>query len=280
MTWSGEDVQVVGREGRMNVMSVSLLRLRNRDIALFYLRKNSERDCIPMMRVSRDEGKTWSEPRACITDQPGYYVLNNDRVIQLESGRLIMPVALHATEDAPQFRSMADLFVYYSDDNGLNWSRSTPAPNPGNVVTQEPGVVPIDDGRLAMFIRTNSGCQYWSISEDSGENWSPIEASLLKSPLSPASIERIPGTNILLAVWNNNPAAGALYRGKRTPLTIAVSRDYGKSWENVQNIETADASFCYTAIHFVGDHLLLAYCSGSLQQTDIVAIRLADVLGQ
>ena len=36
-TWSKEDVEVVANEGSMNVMSVSLLRLADGRIALFYL---------------------------------------------------------------------------------------------------------------------------------------------------------------------------------------------------------------------------------------------------
>ena len=49
-TWTQEDVKIVDQEGDMNVMSVSLLRLKNGEIALFYLRKNSCTDCIPYMR--------------------------------------------------------------------------------------------------------------------------------------------------------------------------------------------------------------------------------------
>src|SRR5690606_7827396 len=37
-TWTREDELVLPNEGGMNVMSVSLLRLQNGDIALFYLR--------------------------------------------------------------------------------------------------------------------------------------------------------------------------------------------------------------------------------------------------
>src|SRR5690242_6854043 len=93
-TWSSQDKVEVKQEGDMNVMSVSLLRLKNGAIALFYARKNSEEDLIPMMRISNDECKTWSNPTPCITDRKGYFVLNNNRVIQLPNGRLIMPVAL------------------------------------------------------------------------------------------------------------------------------------------------------------------------------------------
>src|SRR5690606_37991860 len=93
-TGSSEDRVVVRDEGEMNTMSVSLLRLASGKIALFYLRKNSLGDCRPHLRISNDEGESWSEPVVCINVQVGYYVLNNNRVIQLASGRLLMPVAL------------------------------------------------------------------------------------------------------------------------------------------------------------------------------------------
>ena len=93
-TWTATDVPIVDREGDMNVMSVSLLRLQDGRIALFYVRKNSVSDCRPYLRYSSDEAKTWSEPVLCIRDE-GYFVLNNDRAVQLRSGRILLPVALH-----------------------------------------------------------------------------------------------------------------------------------------------------------------------------------------
>ncbi|MBA7571657.1 hypothetical protein ES708_13423 [subsurface metagenome] len=38
-TWTKEDVIILPNEGGMNIMSVSLLRLNNGELALFYLRK-------------------------------------------------------------------------------------------------------------------------------------------------------------------------------------------------------------------------------------------------
>jgi len=40
-TWSQRDTLILPNEARQNVMSVSLLRLKNGKIALFYLRKNT-----------------------------------------------------------------------------------------------------------------------------------------------------------------------------------------------------------------------------------------------
>jgi len=83
------------------------------------------------------------------------------------------------------------------------------------------------------------------------------------SPVSPASIERIPATGDLLLVWNNHRDINPQLRGKRTPLTIAVSKDEGKTWQQVQNLEVNPNGWsCYTAIEFTKDGVLLGHCAG------------------
>ena len=280
-TWSTEDQLIVEREGDMNVMSVSLLRLQNGNIALFYLRKNAVTDCIPMMRISTDEAETWSEPIACITDKKGYFVLNNDRVIQLEDGRLMMAVALHQTPNG-EWKNEASLYAYYSDDNGRNWVSSEVVPNEQGVITQEPGLVELTDGRIMMYIRASGGAQQLSYSSDRGATWSPIEKSNIASPLSPATIKRIPKTGDLLLVWNNNDGSNSDIKDKRTPLTVAISSDEGKTWTHLKDIETdPDGWYCYIAVDFVAeDRVLLSYCAGSSSQKthlSVTDIRRLDV---
>jgi hypothetical protein len=263
-SWSTESHKIIEQEGKMNIMSVSLLRLQNGEIALFYLRKNSADDCIPMVRFSDDEALTWSEPRPCISDRKGYFVLNNDRVIQLRNGRLVFAVALHQEPGMLRMNSIGRLFSYYSDDNGRTWKAGREVQNPDNVVTQEPGLIELNDGTIMMFIRTDAGVQYISYSGDNGETWSPAKKSNIRSPLSPASIERIPSTGDLLMVWNNNGGEDPVMKGKRTPLTVAVSKDEGHTWEKVKNIEEdPDGWYCYTAIHFSGKNVLLGHCAGN-----------------
>ena len=278
-TWNKEARPVVKQEGNMNVMSVSLLRLHNGEIALFYLRKNSMDDCVPMMRISRDEAKTWSDPVSCIRDRRGYFILNNNRVIQLKTGRLLMAVALHKVPGDDKWLNNAKLFSYYSDDNGHSWHSGKEVPDPGEVIMQEPGVVELRNGNILMFIRTHSGFQYLSYSKDKGETWSTAERSNIKSPLSPASITRIPATGDLLMLWNNNWADQ-----KRTPLNIAVSTDEGKTWSHIKTLEDdPDKMYCYTAIHFTGDHILLGYCAagqskwGMLSETDIRRLNVGGI---
>ncbi len=256
-TWTNKDVTILGNEGGMNIMSVSLLRLQSGEVALFYLRKNSETDCIPFMRISSDEAKTWSKPKRCMESE-GYHVVNNDRFVQLPNGRIIFPTSVH---EAPNWAN-GKVMCYYSDDNGDTWLQSEQATNPENIVLQEPGIVELKNGKLMLFCRTDTGVQYFSFSGDNGETWSPVVPGNIKSPLSPASIERIPTTGDLLLLWNNNykPERDG---GKRTPFNLAISKDDGLSWEKIKTIESDPAGwYCYTAIEFVDNHVLLGHCAG------------------
>lgn len=249
-TWSSEDKLVVENEGTQNVMSVSLLRLQNGEIAMFYLRKNSLSDCMPMVRFSSDEGETWTPPQSCIPDQTSYFILVNNRIIQLADGRLVMPV---------YNRGFA--MTYYSDNNGRDWVKGGTVANPDGVTNQEPGVVALKDGNLMMIMRTDVASQYIAISEDRGETWTASGPSnIISATQSPASVVRIPTTNDLLLVWNNNTASDPVLKANRTPLNAAVSTDNGQTWKHRKTIESYEkGSYCYTAIHFVGDEVLLGY---------------------
>jgi hypothetical protein len=231
------------------------------------------------MRISTDEAESWSDPVKCITDKQGYFVLNNDRVLQLEDGRLLMAVALHKVPDG-EWSAKGDLYCYNSDDNGMTWHSGDTVPDTTGIITQEPGLIELKDGRIMMFIRAGGGFQQLSYSSDRGESWSHIETSKIPSPVSPATIEKIPGTDDWLMVWNNNDGTVEKIRGKRTPLTAAISKDEGKSWKFIKNIhDDPDGWYCYTAIHFVNDgDILLSHCAGSrskgtgLAVTDITRI--------
>lgn len=277
-TWSPEDRILVPNEGRCNVMSASLLRLADGRIALFYLRKNGLQDCRLWMRTSSDEAATWSEPVLCIP-APGYFVVNNDRVVQLASGRLVVPAAFHrARREGDDFRGDAldnrgIVMFFLSDDAGQTWRESQDwlaFPGKCRSGLQEPGVIERRDGTLLGWCRTEDGWQYESESADGGETWSVPRRSPFRGPCAPLSIKRMPGTGHLLAVWNDHSAV-AVHRPTdwkqsswgRTPLTVAVSRDDGRSWETVGDVETdPDHGFCYTAIHCPADAVLLAYCCG------------------
>lgn len=277
-TWSGDTVIATpGEDKAMNVMSVTLLRLGNGDLGLFYCLRNSWHDLRMQLRRSTDEGRTWSAPVTCMAASE-YYVVNNDRVIRLSSGRLLIPAAWHrrvadANEDSSRdWRGIATFFL--SDDDGRTWRESTqqctlPSPHTTSGL-QETGVVEMANGVLWGYARTDLSRQYEFFSEDGGETWSEARPSRFTSPVSPLSMKRLPGTNNLLAVWNPIPnyQTRPLEKpgGDRTPLVGAIGHGvtdntWGPTFLVDQN-ETTQEGYCYTAIHFTGKAVLLAYCAG------------------
>lgn len=284
-TWSATPTVVVDNEGGENVMSVSLLRLQSGKIALLYLVKNDLSDCRPRMRISEDEGATWSAPRHVIP-APGYFVLNNDRVIQLASGRLVVPVAYHRLKGTDpksyaSFDGRAITFWYLSDDEGKTWREATSwwaMPVASRTGLQEPGVVELADGALYSWARTDAGSQYGFVSKDKGVTWSPPAPTALVSPVSPASIKRLPGSDDLLAIYNDHSGQFPYPKGKRSPLVAAISTDGGKTWPQRKQIEDdPNGWYCYTAIHYVGDSVLLAYCAGDPKVGGLNRLRIRKV---
>lgn len=268
-SWSQRDEVVLRNEAAMNIMSVSLLRLHDGRIGLFYMRKNSLADCRPVVRFSSDQAKSWSEPVEIVSDEHvGYYVLNNDRVVQLDDGRLVVPLALHNTPESTQPDWAGQITSYQSNDAGKTWSPSQTlqmvyAADGSRITAQEPGVVSLRDGRLMKWVRTDAGQQYKCFSTDRGDSWSKLQPMDLPSPRSPASIERIPATGDLLAVWNDHTQLPLDERKNRTPLSVALSADDGETWSESLAIETSPQGwFCYTAIEFLEDAVLLGYCAG------------------
>lgn len=287
-TWSVADKTVLENEGGQNVMSVSLLRLGEGPLALFYLRKNGDDDCQPILRLSTDEAETWGPPLCCTEATPGYYVVNNNRVVRLSGGRLVIPAACHALKGG-RFIGRSTALCFLSDDAGKTWRQSATELKPPDGMAsgfQEPGVVELKDGRLMMLIRTDAGCQYRSWSADGGNTWSPAEAAEdLPSPLSPASIARIPSTGNLLLVWNDHTGIAPELKKVRTPITAAVSKDEGKTWINRLNLAAdPDGWYCYTAITFADDRVLLGLCMGDrrgngLARTSVISFPVALVDG-
>jgi sialidase-1 len=276
-TWSDDTfIATPGEDEAMNVMSVSLLPLRQGEIGLFYLLRRSWHELRMFVRRSSDDGRTWSEPVLCMPGA-GYYVTNNDRIIRLASGRLLVPAALHKRRSdrneaaALDWRGIALFFL--SDDDGRTWRESAGYVTLPVVHTraglQEPGVVQLPDGRIWGWARTDLGRQYEFFSSDGGETWTQATPSRFTSPNSPLSMRPLPGQARLLAVWNPAPAYETRTLkppgGDRTPLVLATGTGPSTGWKAARIIDGLDdptGGYCYTAIHFTKDAVLLAYCAG------------------
>ena len=145
---------------------------------------------------------------------------------------------------------------FFSDDNGLTCRKGETEIDLPKSGADEPGLVELKDGSVLMIIRTDLGRIYRAHSYDGGSTWTEPEPMDLISSSSPATIKRIPTTGGLLMIWNNSP-------DKRAPLTAAISKDEGKTWENFKNLE-ADSpyTYAYTSVTFVNERALVTYYRG------------------
>lgn len=286
-------------DGADNLMSVSLLRMGNGDIGLFYLRRHGQTLLEMVLRRSKDEGRTWLPPTA-VTPHPGFFVVNNDRVIRLGDGRILVPAAEHKKALRPDgtvfFDPRSEAVFFLSEDDGCTFREL-----PGKGVMpyadacasglQEPGVMEMPGGRLWAWARTSLGCQWEMFSFDGGMHWTPPAPSAFTSPLSPMSVKRL-SDGALLALYNPVPlyngrsaqVQGA-WTGGRTPLAARLSRDDGRSWGDPLILEDDPTrGYCYAAmLEEAPGCVLLAYCAGGpedgscLTRLRIARLHLDDV---
>ena len=281
-----------------NIMSVSLLKMNDGSIGVFYLKKSRNLQCSYYMRRTFDFVSFTDEVR-CISED-GYFTVNNDRVRRLKSGRIVFPSAYFALKKLTQNADHDDyskvLFskaiakIHYSDDDGATWHTSKSIAILESEISgtglQEPGVEELDDGRLYFYYRNDLGRQYQAYSV--GENFilSKPEPSLFTSPQSPLSSKRLSNNKIAI-VYNPIPLYngrkdrfGNTFTGGRNPLVIRFTDGNFANLEEIIEIENDESrGFCYCTIFETQDSLLLAYCAGGAgEPSTLVRTRIRKIL--
>lgn len=269
-SWTNPEILFRKPDEAWNIMSFSFLRMGNGDIGAFYIVKNNDRTDKIVLTRSSDEGKTWSESINCLDclDVADYFVINNDRVVRLKSGRIIVPTARHTVLNTELDFTPGVICFFYSDDDGYTWHKNETefvCPFPSNPDGyEEPGIFELTDGRVWCYIRTSLGFQFGSFSSDNGTSWTVPEPNLFfSSPCSPMLVKSC--GKYTVAVFN--PVSEHLLREEsepwgRTPFVIAVSTNGGLTFEkeNVFYLEDdLSNGYCYPAIIECQDGFLVAY---------------------
>jgi hypothetical protein len=167
---------------------------------------------------------------------------------QLKSGRLVAPFAWWVPNRPVAPPIGANLCTtFHSDDGGKTWTKSDSDVSspcyPGfvgnNYGADEPSVVELNDGRLWMLMRTQTGFLYESFSQDEGQTWSEGQPSRFAGSSSPPVVWRIPDGR-LLVLWNNCESPPA-HEGKgvyvnRDALHAALSDDEGATWRGFREV--------------------------------------------
>lgn len=241
---------------KRNVKHPNLVRLQSGEILFSFVGWDSAAQRNVFMKRSQDEGESWSDPVRI--SEPGWYCNNNDHVVTLKSGRILLPA--HGVVGGGPYRggrSKLESFVYFSDDGFKTWKRSAGSMRAPGRGCHEPSIVELKDGRLLCLLRTTLGRVYQSYSRDRGDHWSKPEATGLRAPDSPPLVKRIPRSGRLLVLWNHVESRS---NWPRTPLTSAISDDEGRTWHSFRDIDARpkrDAA--YASISFQDDEALVAY---------------------
>ncbi|MHA6689067.1 sialidase family protein [Devosia sp. A449] len=194
-------------------------------------------------RISRDGGQSWG-PIEVLFGEPGTFIRQG--VLVLSSGEWILPIFHCLPVPGETWHGQNDVSaVMISTDQGQNWTEHAVPDSKGAV---HMNVVERRDGSLFALYRSRYADNIMeSVSTDKGHTWSkPVATSL---PNNNSSIQCCTLADGTLALVFNNIAATPAVRAEagnepiwgvpRTPLSIALSLDEGKTWSHIRDIEVA-----------------------------------------
>lgn len=219
-------------------------------------------------RQSMDFGQSFGEIHTLL-DQPGTFI--RQPVVVLKNGDWLLPVFYCRTKPGEKWVGNDDISgVKISSDKGKTWQDVEVPQSLGCV---HMNITSANDGTLLAFFRSRWADNiYRSHSEDGGRHWSIPEPTSLPNNNSSVQVTTLANGDLAL-VFNNMSAAGATERraslydeiddgddsrsepvasgrtafwgAPRAPMTVAISRDNGKTWPWMKNLDEGDG-YCMT----------------------------------
>ena len=219
-----------------------------------------------MAKISEDGAQTWSDAFLLVMEEGS---MVRGQPIVLNNGDYLLPLYNERGDDRE--RSAEDTCSYFLRYNPETheWKETNRIRSAeGNLQAQ---VVQLSDTELFCFMRrgggyepTTDGWMLRSDSSDGGYTWTDAERTEFPNPNSAVELIKLRNGDLLL-VYNDN-------MNDRTPLTVAVSKDNGKTWPFKRNIAGGDNSFAYPyAIQADDDKIYCVYTTNN-RTTIMVAV--------
>ena len=260
-TWENERIIAGMIEGSVNCYSPSFFRCKDGTISLFFRRymvlAPGKQSLSNVYRIdSTDEGKSFG-PEQILWERKPYAPINHC-IIHLASGASLMTLAYgEGTWLGADDKN--SILVLRSEDDFKTWTISDPIRLPMRGA-MEPYAAQQANGRITMVMRTQLGSVFKSESIDDGRTWSKPQTTGLRAPESCPCVATIPGSDVQIVVWNHSEydMTWASHYGKRTPLTIALSRDGLQTFTDFYDLETdPNRAFTNPSVMFTSDGFCL-----------------------
>jgi len=211
-----------------------LFRTADDTVALFYKAGPSPSAWWGMLKLSRDDGRTWMEARRL---PDGILGPIKNKPVRLADGTVVAPSSTESPESPSRWR----VHFEWTADSGANWTKAVlPEPrNEARVDAIQPAILVHPDGKLQAVGRTRSQRVFETWSSDRGRTWTPLSLTMLPNPNSGIDAVTLRDGRFLI-VYNHTT------RG-RSPLNVSVSKD-GKVWDAALVLESDPGEYSYPAV--------------------------------
>ena len=213
-----------------------LFQMPQGELILFYKVGPKPSQWWGMLKRSKDAGLTWSAAEKLPSGILGPV---KNKPLLLAGGNLLCPSSSEDSGDK--------LYFEMTKDGGRTW-RKTKALNDGKTFSAiQPSVIFLQDGRMKLLCRSNTGFIMEAYSSDQGNTWTSLQKTNLKNPNSGSdAITLKSGLHVLV----HNPLGNRPKEteGEREILAVSTSKD-GQRWTKVGELEnTPLKEFSYPAI--------------------------------
>lgn len=224
----------------------------NGDIILYYKYGEKISHWITKYIISKDNGKTWSNPKILVPDDcSGGRGPVKNKCLRLKNGRLLGPAS---TEQNKKWIPFIDI----SDDDGITWKFDAYMERPkykgAFVGIIQPTLWEDSSDNVHCLMRSDKGALYRSDSYDSGLTWCKPYRTRIPNNNSGIDCASDSKGNIWLIY---NPVD--VNWGVRHPLSLAYSKDNGKHFTEVLVPEPGNGEFSYPAIVHKDNALHISY---------------------